>query len=409
MNTSLSAPPPTRESGHMGSRPYSTSQEKKEGSKRSYAKEVLDSLWADALAYLLAIVILLNFWSAAFLELVMYVVFYPLCPSIWYVTRILGVRFGWLFPMLCLKWSNVRIRMTGKGAAATSLGAIPPSPFSFSSSWQRYRDLLTPGKLPRAFIMINHLSWADTFVLSPWLHAHNSVNGDTCWPMWKGFMQMPLGWIAYMSECPVLGYGKEVDLKTIHRSVTQFFERRMTKFFLFPEGAVFREEMRSKSHQYATANKLPLLDHCLLPKHGAFCRAGKELHRQGMTTLVDLTLAYPPASSLYDAPFNVLDLVKRHAKPLYLPLHVRTFAMSEVPWDEEGKVQDWLNQRFMEKDKMLEEYYQNNGGALVEGAVEEGSRWQDLLMDLCVWIVLQAVMYGALLYLGRRMLGYGPV
>jgi hypothetical protein len=39
------------------------------------------------------------------------------------------------------------------------------------------------------------------------------------------FIYLPLGWIAYMSECPFLGYGKEKDLRTLRRSVTDFFKR----------------------------------------------------------------------------------------------------------------------------------------------------------------------------------------
>lgn len=107
---------------------------------------------------------------------------------------------------------------------------------------------------------MNHLAWVDSFLLSIWLHAWNAVNGDTCWPIWKGFAALPLGWIAYMSECPFMGYGRETDLCTLRRAVTAFFKRWFTKFFLFPEGAIFRPVMVEKSHEYAKKNGLPLLN-----------------------------------------------------------------------------------------------------------------------------------------------------
>ncbi|KAM3571048.1 hypothetical protein VYU27_006903 [Nannochloropsis oceanica] len=407
MGTPTTPSTPQRNGERLETRPLDTSSDKVNGGAGgSKTHEVSASISADLLGYFLAVLILLNFWSAAFLELVMYVVFAPMYPPIWHATRILGVRFGWLPPMIFLKWANIRLRVTGHAAAASGLGTMPSSSSSsWSSSWQRYIDLFTPGKLPRALIMINHLSWADSFVLSPWLHAHNSVNGDTCWPMWRGFINMPLGWIAYMSECPVLGYGKEMDLETIRKSVSRFFQRRMTKFFLFPEGAVFRECMLQKSHEYAQANNLPLLDHCLLPKHGAFLEAGQALHRQGMETLVDITIAYPPTSSLYNAPFNVIDLVKYHPTPLYVHLNVRTFDMREIPWEEEDKVRQWLTRRFEEKDRFLDDYYKGKGGVMVEGGKEEGPRWRDLTLDVLLWMGVQVVMYTVLYALGARVLG----
>lgn len=79
--------------------------------------------------------------------------------------------------------------------------------------------------MPRGIVIMNHLAWADSFLLSIWLHAWNAVNGDTCWPIWKGFAAIPLGWIAWVSECPFMGYGRETDLKTLRRAATDFFKR----------------------------------------------------------------------------------------------------------------------------------------------------------------------------------------
>lgn len=143
---------PRRNGERLDNRPLDTGSHKKNGGGGKRTPRT-DSFWADALGYFLIVLVLLNFWSAAFLELIMYVVFAPLCPPVWYATRILGVRFGWLYPMILLKWSNIRLRVAGHAAAAAGLGAMPSS--SSSSSWQRYIDLFTPGKLPRALIMVS--------------------------------------------------------------------------------------------------------------------------------------------------------------------------------------------------------------------------------------------------------------
>lgn len=36
--------------------------------------------------------------------------------------------------------------------------------------------------------------------------------------------------------------------------------RWFTKYYIFPEGAIYRDEMKQKSHEYARRNKLPMLE-----------------------------------------------------------------------------------------------------------------------------------------------------
>lgn len=84
--------------------------------------------------------------------------------------------------------------------------------------------------------------------------------------------------------------------------------RWFSKFFVFPEGAIFRQSMVEKSHDFARKQGLPLLNvrmcvmhvsfslqtvsihpphiprihtqHCLLPKTGAFLLCGRLLRQQ---------------------------------------------------------------------------------------------------------------------------------
>jgi 1-acyl-sn-glycerol-3-phosphate acyltransferase len=362
-----------------------------------------DSDWPDTLSYISAFIIFLNFSSAAAWLMVMKVVFYRLCPSIWFAARILGYRFAFLLPTLAMKCANIRFRTTGQTGAILALGAMPPSNFTFSTWFQRYIDLLTPGKLPRALVISNHLSWADPMVLSSWLLAYNSFGGDGCCPFWKGLFKFPLGWMLYMCDNPMMGFGKVKDIQTIRKAVSNFFERHMTRFVLYPEGSVFfREKVQEKSREYARVNNLPNLNNCLLPKVGAFYCAGKDLYQQGMRTLLDLTIAYPCDSSLYNKPYNVMDLFKFHREPVHILVHARAFPMKHVPWDDEEKVQAWLVQRFVEKDAILKEYYEEKRGPLM-GGLEEGPRWLDLLLDLIVWIGLQYILYACLYSVGAKV------
>ena len=58
-------------------------------------------------------------------------------------------------------------------------------------------------------------------------------------------------------------------------------------------------------------------------------------------------MAYTPGTPFYQAPFNLLDLLKQHAEPIYIQMNVRSFSMDEIKWEEDEKVQV----RFVEKKK----------------------------------------------------------
>jgi hypothetical protein len=66
--------------------------------------------------------------------------------------------------------------------------------------------------------------------------------------------------------------------------------------------------------------------------------------------------------------------------------------MDDVAWDDEKKVAAWLTQRFVEKDQLLDQFY-NGSGPLLEGAREEASSWRDILIDLTLWAAAQCAFY----------------
>lgn len=116
-------------------------------------------------------------------------------------------------------------------------------------------------------------------------------------------------------------------------------------------------------------------------------------------------MAYKPGTPFYQSPFNVIDLVKPHPSPVYIHMHVRTYDMDKIKWEEENAVQSWLSSRWVEKDQMLETFYNGKGGPLVEGAEEEGATWGDLCVDLLLWAGVQVMMYVGLWRVGGWVLG----
>ncbi|KAM3960246.1 acyl-CoA:lysophosphatidylglycerol acyltransferase 1-like [Aphomia sociella] len=152
---------------------------------------------------------------------------------------------------------------------------------------------------------------------------------------------------------------------------------------LFPEGG-FLHKRREISHRYAEKNNLPKLEYVSLPRAGALkvimdeigphkdeaASTSKEESKkdnnfnQSNSTkilnekmgdrvewILDLTIAYEDR-----IPLHLQDVVCGTRSPCTTHLHYRLYPSTEIPPDTEGMTQ-WLYDRFIEKDKMLEEFY----------------------------------------------------
>ncbi|CAH2041157.1 unnamed protein product, partial [Iphiclides podalirius] len=152
---------------------------------------------------------------------------------------------------------------------------------------------------------------------------------------------------------------------------------------LFPEGG-FLHKRREVSQRFAEKNNLPKLEYVSLPRAGAMKVIMEEVgprRDEGASTskenskrdnncnqnnvkkivdtkagdsiewILDVTIAYPDR-----IPLHLQDIVCGTRPPCATHLHYRLYPSSEVPSDVEGMTQ-WLYDRFIEKDKMLEEFY----------------------------------------------------
>lgn len=96
-----------------------------------------------------------------------------------------GIRWGWLAPALFVKLANIRVMVTGPSEELISLPQPPFASEAFHFFGLRRLWDIFDRRVPRGLVILNHLAWVDSFLLSIWLHAWNAVNGDTCWPIWK--------------------------------------------------------------------------------------------------------------------------------------------------------------------------------------------------------------------------------
>ncbi|XP_059062816.1 acyl-CoA:lysophosphatidylglycerol acyltransferase 1-like [Achroia grisella] len=152
---------------------------------------------------------------------------------------------------------------------------------------------------------------------------------------------------------------------------------------LFPEGG-FLHKRREISQRYAEKNNLPKLEYVSLPRAGALkvimdeigphkdeeattskdeSRKDNNFNQSNSTKILnnkmgdrvewvlDLTIAYEDR-----IPLHLQDVVCGIRPPCTTHLHYRLYPSTEIPADTEGMTQ-WLYDRFIEKEKMLEEFY----------------------------------------------------
>ncbi|RZB39480.1 acyl-CoA:lysophosphatidylglycerol acyltransferase 1 [Asbolus verrucosus] len=138
---------------------------------------------------------------------------------------------------------------------------------------------------------------------------------------------------------------------------------------LFPEGGFLRKR-KAVSQKYALKNGLPLLQNVSLPRVGAMhaimetvgpkslannnsCNS-EDIPRKVSTLewILDITIAYPNGE-----PIDLASIVFGHRPPCKTTLFYRLYSCKDVPQDSENLTK-WLFDRWVEKEKMLELFYQ---------------------------------------------------
>ncbi|XP_026332468.1 acyl-CoA:lysophosphatidylglycerol acyltransferase 1-like [Hyposmocoma kahamanoa] len=261
-------------------------------------------------------------------------------------------------------------------------------------SWTAGYDIIESGDEPstcmgsRTLVLANHQSTADVPMLMTAWNPRRGVLCNLMWIMDRVFKFTNFGIVSVLHEDFFIQAGKtkrEQSLEELRAHIHKFYVPLGRQFIvLFPEGG-FLHKRREISHRFAEKNNLPKLEYVSLPRAGAMkvimdevgpqmCDAAssskaennkgiennnRKTHKMLLETTVgecidwilDVTIAYPDR-----IPLHLTDIVCGFRKPCNTHIHYRLYPSTEVPTDAEGMTQ-WLYDRFIEKDKMLEEFY----------------------------------------------------
>ncbi|XP_037293301.1 acyl-CoA:lysophosphatidylglycerol acyltransferase 1-like isoform X2 [Manduca sexta] len=261
-------------------------------------------------------------------------------------------------------------------------------------SWTAGYEIMETGDEPaacsgrRTLVLANHQSTADVPMLMSAWNPRPGVLPNLMWIMDRVFKFTNFGIVSVLHEDFFIQAGKakrDQSLEELRQHIHRFYMPLGRQFMvLFPEGG-FLHKRREVSQRFAEKNNLPKLEYVSLPRAGAMKVIMEEIgprRDEGASTskenakkddnfnksprtkmiidnkvgdsiewILDVTIAYPDR-----IPLHLQDVVCGIRPACTTHLHYRLYPSSEVPSDTEGMTQ-WLYDRFIEKDAMLEEFY----------------------------------------------------
>ncbi|CAH8679499.1 unnamed protein product [Schistosoma rodhaini] len=139
--------------------------------------------------------------------------------------------------------------------------------------------------------------------------------------------------------------------------------KQSCQLLIFPEGTNLNSKSLERSDSYGEQNNLPYVRYTLHPRSTGFLHLVKLIGLDNLTEVYDVTVAYPDI-----LPSPEINLFYGHV-PHEVHYHIRRFYLNDLldithdnrKLDDEinDKLSKWLQNRWLEKENILKEYYAN--------------------------------------------------
>ncbi len=253
----------------------------------------------------------------------------------------------------------------------TSLLVKPFSPRLFrrinrniADTWWRWCDLwaekingteiiFSGDELPleeNAIVILNHQALVDIPVAFRLARMKGRL-GDMKWFVKDVLKYVPgIGWGMLFLDCLFL---KRNWLKD-QGSITRVFSN-LTKFEVpcwimsFVEGTRFSPKKIKASQEYAAKNGYQVMNHVQMPRTKGFVATATSLGNL-VPAVYDFTIGY------FGKVPTMIEWIRGDVQKA--ALHMRRFELKDLPKTEK-ELSDWLRQIFVEKDQLLERFYQS--------------------------------------------------
>lgn len=196
-------------------------------------------------------------------------------------------------------------------------------------------------KKPRILLLFNHISTADVPLI---MQSFSTLtNQSILWVLDAQFKPTNFGLVCSSHGDFFIAKNSFAD-GSLKDQVLKHPDRNL--LVLFPEGGFLRKRLEG-SNRYALKNNLPLTNYVTHPRFGAF----KDLIDPSVdvTHIVDATILYDDITN----PLSILDITLGGRKEPVL-IHYKVYNRSEI-----NPTEEWLRNIWLEKDKLLRQYYED--------------------------------------------------
>jgi 1-acyl-sn-glycerol-3-phosphate acyltransferase len=201
-----------------------------------------------------------------------------------------------------------------------------------------------------AFVIANHQAMADIPSIIA-LARRSGRAGDLKWFVKDPIKYVPgIGWGMLFLDCIYVKRNWMADKSRVLKTFESLRTHR-TPFWLvsFLEGTRITPEKRARSQAFGERQKLPRLEHVMLPRTKGFeaTMEGLGSHKQAV---YDLTIGYegrPPGLSAL-----LLGGVRR------IHVHARRYPVAELPKENKERA-DWALARWVEKEERMARFYRD--------------------------------------------------
>lgn len=168
---------------------------------------------------------------------------------------------------------------------------------------------------------------------------------------------------------------------------------------IFPEGTNLSPNTRRSSARWAEKAGVPDTRHVLLPRSTGLQFCLQEL-RETVDYVYDCTIAYEgiPDGKYGGDIFTLRSVYFEGRTPKSVNMHWRRYKVSEIPLDDRKETEEWVLQRWREKDDMMEQFRQTGkfpgdaSAVTIEGAgktSKSGTHIETEVKPRYVWEFLQ--------------------
>ncbi len=201
-----------------------------------------------------------------------------------------------------------------------------------------------------AIVILNHQAMVDIPIMLAFGLRKGRL-GDLKWFVKDVIKYVPgVGWGMLFINCLFIKRDWTADRDYIESVFAKIVDNRIPSWIVsFVEGTRLRPKKLALSQQHARERGLVPTHHVMIPRTKGFVATTQAL-RNHVTAVYDLTIGY------LDGPPTLWQWVQGLVPEVHL--HTRRFPIETLPTEEKA-LSDWLLQLFQEKDRLLENFYQN--------------------------------------------------